>query len=84
MCSFCNLVLSFCCNDFICESRIVSSPNLVLYFSCFCKKNLFFFRIKICIVHASSDITMVDHVFTFKADQKHTFSSRELSIADVT
>ena len=31
MYSFCNLLLSFCCNYFICESRIVSSPKLILY-----------------------------------------------------
>ena len=40
MCSFCNLLLSFCCNYFICESRILSSLNLLLYLGRFCK-NLF-------------------------------------------
>ena len=45
---------------------------------------LFFFRIKIRIVHASSYATIVDRVFTFKTGPEYTVSSREFSITDVT
>ena len=51
-------------------------------------QNLFlqktFFRIKVGNVHPSSDVTMVDHVLMFKADLENTFSSRRLSITDMT
>ena len=81
--SLCNLLLSFCRNYFICESRIVSSPNLILYLGCCFAKNLFFFRIKICILHASTDVTMVDKCLCSRLVQ-NTFFPREFSIANVT
>ena len=51
----------------------------------FCK-NLFSFTLRFVshiLRFVSSDITMVDHVFTFKTDPEHTFSSRRFSIADM-
>ena len=68
MYGFCNLLLLVCCNYFIRKSRIISNLKLHLCASCFLK-NLFFFRVKICIVHFFlDDVIMVDHVFTFKTD----------------
>ena len=82
MCSFCNLLLLFCCNYFICKSKIISSLYLLLHLGCILQNP--FFRIKICIVHVSFDVTIVDHVFMFKTGPEHTFSSLVFSIADVT
>ena len=48
--------------------KFVSSPNLVSLICCF-----FAFCTKICSTHASSDVTMVDHVYMFKTDREDTF-----------
>ena len=44
----------------------------------FWKKIIFFFRIKICRAHDSSDVTMFDHLFMFKTDLEETFFSSKV------
>ena len=74
MYSFCNLLLSFCCNYFIRESRITLNLNLVLYPGCFCKKT-FLSSLDLYRTCHIYDVIIVDHMFTFKTDLKHSFPS---------
>ena len=46
--------------------------------------SLFFLLHLDFFIHSSSDVTMVDHVFTFKTDSESTFSSQKFLIADMT
>ena len=76
MYSFCNLLLLFCCDYFICESKICLKSKLGYMYQLF-----FFFHVKICSAHASFHVTVVDHVFTFLTDQADYFSSQRFSFA---
>ena len=75
MCSLSNLLLSFCCNCFIRESRIVSNLNLLLYTGCFCK--ISFISVKICVVtRLFYDVTMADHTITLKTNIEYSSFSK--------
>ena len=81
MYSFCNLLLLFCRDYFILKSVCLKS-KFNFYISAVVHKRPFFLRIQICSAHASSYVTMVDHVVKLQSNRVNFVSSRRFLIAD--